>query len=68
VEVICSDCGVEFELHRRNEFEHRRRGLPHRCRRCRHPQSSPSPAAVARARAWWLERYSLAELRSWPPL
>src|SRR5947209_439897 len=61
VEVACADCGAGFELSVRNEYEHRSRGLPHRCRRCRHPKRAPSPAVLARMRAWWLARFTLDE-------
>jgi hypothetical protein len=67
VTVRCAGCGISFDLSVRNELEHRRHGLPHRCRCCR-MGASPSAAMVARMRGWWLQRYSLGELRSWPPL
>src|SRR5713226_3273357 len=67
VTVRCAGCGVSFDLSARNEFEHRRHGMPHRCPYCRRG-ASPSAAMVVKMRGWWLERYSLGELRSWPPL
>jgi hypothetical protein len=68
VTVTCSTCGSPFELSPRNIREHRRRGVPHVCHECRHP---PNPEEVQRRvmamKQWWLKRYSLAELQSWPP-
>ncbi len=66
--VVCADCGDRFDLGRRTELEHRRRGLPDLCRSCRHPDSGPGQAAIQAARGWWLARYSLEEIQSWPPL
>ena len=64
--VSCSECGVEFELAQRNLRRHRRLGTPHRCRACRLPGTSPSAAQIEEAKVWWLSRYTLDELRSWP--
>jgi hypothetical protein len=33
-----------------------------------HPNSGPGLAAIAAARRWWLDRHSLEEIQSWPPL
>ena len=30
--------------------------------------AGPKRAAIEQAKVWWLERYTLGELRSWPPL
>ena len=66
--VSCADCGDPFELSRRTVLEHRRRGLPDLCHPCKHPDTGPGLAAVEAAKGWWLARYPLAELRSWPQL
>jgi hypothetical protein len=64
--VQCGECADYFELSRRNVREHERRGVPHKCARCRGVNPGPSPAAIEQAREWWLRRYTLAELQSWP--
>jgi hypothetical protein len=68
VDVDCEQCGATFRLAKRNLRRHREQNIPHRCLACRHPASvnGPSAAAVAKARKWWLARFSLDELRSWP--
>ena len=53
---------------RRTVLEHRRRGLPSLCHWCRRPDTGAGQAAIEAAKAWWLKRYPLAELQSWPPL
>ena len=64
-DAVDVDCGVghTFALSKRNE------ATPHVCVACRCPASvsGPSAAAIARAKRWWLSRYSLYELRRWPP-
>jgi hypothetical protein len=65
VAVTCQECGAPFMLSVRNEQRHRREGRPHRCRECRFV-TRVTPAAIEAAKAWWLERYSVDELRSWP--
>ena len=65
--VICSQCGDGFELSRRNELEHLRHGVLIRCYECKHPRT-PSPAVLAAMKTWWLSRFSLDELKGWPPL
>jgi hypothetical protein len=42
--------------------------MAHVCRACRYPGEGPSEEAIAEAKMWWLSRYSLSELASWPPL
>lgn len=66
VEVRCQECGITFELSRRNEREHERLGMRHRCRPCRQPGARPSAEAIAEAKRWWLAHYTLDEIRSWP--
>jgi hypothetical protein len=66
--VVCRDCGDRFELTERTVLEHRRRGIPHLCHDCKHPDTGAGLAAVEAAKQWWLARYPLAELRSWPPV
>jgi len=66
--VTCAGCGDWFELSARVEYEHRRSGVPHLCRRCRGIHSGPKASMVEAAKAWWLSRYTLDELRTWPPL
>jgi hypothetical protein len=68
VQVVCADCGDEFGLSRRTVLDHRRRGMPDLCHSCRHPDSGAGLAAIAAARKWWLQTYSLEEIQSWPPL
>jgi hypothetical protein len=66
--VECVECSDSFELTTRTVAEHRRRGLPDLCHSCRYPDSGPGLAAIEAARRWWLSRYSLEEIQSWPPL
>jgi len=61
-------CGAEYILSARREYEHRKQGTQHVCGPCRCPPKPPDPTMVAAMRGWWLARYSLAELRSWPPI
>jgi len=68
VTVTCSGCGFGFELSRRNELEHERRGQAHLCRDCRIPAKPRSPELLAAMRRWWLANYTLEELRSWPTI
>jgi hypothetical protein len=68
VTVACSVCGVDYELSARNAREHRRLGIPHVCDGCRHPPKPPDLGRLDAMRQWWLDRYELAELKSWPPL
>jgi hypothetical protein len=68
VTAICSSCGSRFDLSARNAREHRRQGTPVICRVCRFPATPADPRRLAALRQWWLDRYELAELRSWPPL
>jgi hypothetical protein len=68
VRVICSDCGALFEISRSSELEHARRNLRHVCRDCRYPPRRLTAREMVALKSWWLSRYSLAELRSWPPL
>ena len=67
VTVICSGCGDRFELSIRREHELRRLGRLPRCSQCRGVGGRPTPAAVERAKRWWLARYPLEELQAWPP-
>ncbi len=66
--VVCATCGASFELSRRNVRAHDRNGKQHVCSACRNPPKPPDEAQMARLRRWWLDRYSLEELRSWPPI
>lgn len=66
VRVRCAGCGDYYAISARVEYEHRRRGLPHRCARCRGIGAGPSPAMVARMKTWWIQTYGLSEIRSWP--
>jgi hypothetical protein len=68
ITVTCADCGQPFELSARNEYGHRRRGTLPRCHACRFPPKPPSARVLAEMRRWWIARYGLEELRSWPPL
>ena len=65
--VKCA-CGARFELSARVAREHRRHGLPNVCWVCRHPPRPPDPKRLEAMRQWWLDRFTLDELRSWPPL
>jgi DNA-directed RNA polymerase subunit RPC12/RpoP len=65
--VVCADCGVDYLLGRCTALEHERQGVPNRCTHCRHPRRTDA-AQVEAAKAWWLERFTLAEIRSWPRL
>ncbi len=55
-------------MSRRTEREHERAGLPDRCAACRYPGAGAAPVQVETMKGWWLARYPLAELQSWPPL
>jgi hypothetical protein len=62
--VVCGECGGDFNLSARNIRAARARGEEPRCRRCRFGEPKPaSPAEQSRLRHWWLERYSVAEIR-----
>jgi hypothetical protein len=70
-DVVCGECEQTFQLSARNDREHRRRGTVPRCYDCRHPLKPPDEAELARLREWWLERFTLDELRDlarciWP--
>jgi hypothetical protein len=66
--VECAVCAGDFELSARNAREHRRLGTPDVCPTCRHPPKPPDPKRLEAMRAWWLSRFSLEELQSWPPI
>jgi hypothetical protein len=66
--VTCSRCGGQYQLSARNARQHRRLGLPDLCEPCRHPVKAPDPKRVEAMKAWWLSRFTLEELRAWPPL
>ena len=68
VVVTCAECGVDFYLSARREYEHRKRGMPALCGACRHPPKPPDPRTLRAMRRWWLDRFTLDELQSWPPL
>jgi hypothetical protein len=67
VAVVCATCGSSFDISSRSERDHRRQGVAFVCRRCR-GGAGPSEVEVEKAKRWWLERYSIAELRAWPPV
>ena len=60
VELRCSDCGDVYTLYARRAFEYRREGREPRCRTCRRPERPPPDEGDRR---YWLERFSLAEIR-----
>jgi hypothetical protein len=81
--VTCASCGSAFEITQQMVLHHERTGVPNRCSDCRvgrgrasssrrarppSPQREPSSREVARMHAWWLSRFTVEELRSWPPL
>jgi hypothetical protein len=68
VSVVCGECGLDFELSKRNALGHRQRGTLPRCVTCRFPPKPPTPELLAEMKAWWLKQFTLDELRSWPPL
>jgi hypothetical protein len=65
--IHCSECGVPFELSSRRAREYRKPDSHPRCRECRR-DTAPSPEAIEQAKRWWLARYTVDELRSWPSL
>jgi hypothetical protein len=68
VEVECSACGDLFMLAATNVRRSRPLGRPHVCGDCRHRPDPPDPDRLEAFREWWLERFTLDELRSWPPI
>jgi hypothetical protein len=69
VEVVCSSCGDRFTLAATNVRKTRKAGRPFVCGTCRHPAKPAEDARrLAAMRQWWLSRFSLEELRAWPPL
>jgi hypothetical protein len=67
--VECARCGSVFELSGSNVRKARRLGRPLVCGGCRHPARPEEDARRLEAmKRWWLARYSLDELRSWPAL
>ena len=68
-EVRCVDCSGDYELSAGAARAQQRQGREPRCRRCRRTSDEPSPTAAHRA--WWLERFTLAEIQEmalalWP--
>jgi len=54
-------CGATFTLSARRERDHRKSGQKPRCEECR---SIRAPVTVTESmRRWWLDRYSLDEIR-----
>jgi hypothetical protein len=47
----------------RNLRAQRSRGQEPRCRRCQHPEKPVDEVTMEKMRAWWIERYSVDELR-----
>jgi predicted RNA-binding Zn-ribbon protein involved in translation (DUF1610 family) len=68
VTVPCATCGEDFPLSARKVREHRRSGAPHVCRDCRFPAKPIDARRQEALRQWWLDRFTMEELRSWPPL
>jgi hypothetical protein len=68
VVVTCHECDLDFDLSARNAREHRRKGMPDVCGSCRHLAKPPDARMLAVARRWWLDRFTLDELRAWPPI
>jgi hypothetical protein len=69
VRVRCRECRGSFDLAKRNEYGWRARGLEPVCRACR---AAPAKPPSQRDRDYWLERFTLAEIREmaagiWPP-
>jgi hypothetical protein len=65
--VVCGDCEYSFEISARREYDWRRKGRQPVCEPCRRP---PKPV-TEEDRQWWLERFSLDEIRQiavalWP--
>lgn len=59
--VVCEGCGAAFELSARNVRANRQAGKPLRCRRCR--GTSETRTATEADKRWWLERFTLDEIR-----
>ncbi len=69
--VRCGDCGEAFELSARNVRAARTQGRELRCRAC--PGAPAKTEADARMRRYWLERFTLDEIRElagaiWPDM
>jgi hypothetical protein len=61
VRVRCAGCGSRLDLSTRRALEHRRAGTEPRCRECR--SSRALVVVTEQLRRWWLDRYTLAEIR-----
>ena len=61
--VACGDCGSSFELSAQNVRAARAPGEEPLCRECRRPAVAADPAEAERMRRWWLDRYTLDEIR-----
>ena len=62
IEVGCQECGLSFQLSRRNARERVHRGITTRCGFCRHG-TRPSAEQVAEARPFWIEQLGPDEAR-----
>ena len=58
--VTCPECLVGFELSARNARAHRSNATTPRCASCR---SAREPRVTPAHRRWWLDRYTLDEIR-----
>ena len=52
-----------FALSVRREYAHRAAGTKPKCRTCRRPELPMTAAEREKYRAWWLEHFTLAEIR-----
>jgi hypothetical protein len=58
--VSCGDCGGSFELSARRARIYRNEGTAPRCADCR---SAREPVVTPALRDYWLDRYTLDEIR-----
>jgi hypothetical protein len=59
--VLRCACGADFTLSARRARDYRNTGRTPACVGCRWPE--PSPTVTDATRAWWLERYTIDEIR-----
>ena len=60
--LLSCGCGAQFELSARNARGHRVKGTTPKCRDCRYGRDA-APRATEAMRRWWLQRFSIEEIR-----
>lgn len=60
--LLACGCGRQFQLSARRAREHRTHGSQPKCVDCRYGHDG-APRATEGMRRWWLDRFSLDEIR-----